>query len=69
MYLYFLRENQKAVGGDASAIGMLIERTTLFIILAKMDHATADATVTGLGTVLNLINAQWSLSVNYHQGC
>ena len=43
---------------QASAVGTLVEQSTLFVALAKMDHATADAAVTGLGTVLNRINAQ-----------
>ena len=53
---------------NASAVGTLVERTTLFLALAKMDNATADAAVTGFGTVLNRIDAQRRLSLTYDQG-
>jgi len=53
---------------NASAVGTLVERTTLFVALAKMDNATADAAVTGFGTVLNRIDAQRRLSLTYDQG-
>jgi IS30 family transposase len=53
---------------NASAVGTLVERTTLFVALAKMDNASADAAVTGFGTVLNRIDAQRRLSLTYDQG-
>ena len=53
---------------NASAVGTLVERTTLFVALAKIDHAPAFAAVTGFGTVLNRINAQRRLSLTYDQG-
>jgi IS30 family transposase len=53
---------------NASAVGTLVERTTLFVALARMDNATADAAVTGFGTVLNRIDAQCRLSLTYDQG-
>ncbi|MGK2914263.1 MAG: IS30 family transposase [Porticoccaceae bacterium] len=53
---------------NASAIGTLVERTTLFVTLAKMENATADAAVNGFGTVLNRIDAQRRLSMTYDQG-
>ncbi len=53
---------------NASAVGTLVERTTLFVALARMDNATADAAVTGFGTVLNRIDAQRRLSLTYNQG-
>ncbi len=52
----------------ASAVGTLVERSTLFVALAKMDHATAAAAVTGFGTVLNRINAERRLSLTYDRG-
>lgn len=53
---------------NASAVGTLVERTTLFVALARMDKATADAAVAGFGTVLNRIDAQRRLSLTYDQG-
>ena len=43
---------------NASAVGTLVERTTLFVALARMDKATADAVVTGFGTVLKKTDGQ-----------
>ncbi len=53
---------------NASAIGTLVERTTLFVTLAKMNNASADAAVVGFGTVLNRIDTQRRLSLTYDQG-
>jgi len=53
---------------NASAIGTLVERTSLFVTLAKMENATADAAVAGFSTVLNRIDAQRRLSLTYDQG-
>lgn len=53
---------------NASAVGTLVERTTLFVALARMDNATTDAAVTGFGSVLNRIDAQRRLSLTYDQG-
>ena len=53
---------------NASSIGTLVERTTLFVTLVKMEGSTADAAVTGFGTVLNRIDAQRRLSMTYDQG-
>ncbi len=53
---------------NASSIGTLVERTTLFVTLVKMADATADTTVTAFGTVLNRIDAQKRLSITYDQG-
>ena len=53
---------------NASAVGTLVEQSTLFVALANMDHATAAAAVTGFGTVLNRINAQRRLSLTYDRG-
>lgn len=54
------------VARNASAVGTLVERTTPFGALARMDKATADAAVTSFGTVLNRIDVERSLSMNYH---
>ena len=53
---------------NASAIGTLVERTTLFVTLAKMENASAEAAVAGFGAVLNRIEAQRRLSMTYDQG-
>jgi len=53
---------------NASSIGTLVERTTLFVTLVKMEDATAEAAVTGFGAVLNRIDAQRRLSMTYDQG-
>jgi IS30 family transposase len=53
---------------NASAIGTLVERTSLFVTLAKMDNASAEAAVAGFGTVLNRIDVQRRLSMTYDQG-
>jgi len=53
---------------NASAIGTLVERTTLFVTLAKMENASADAAVAGFSAVLNRIEAQRRLSMTYDQG-
>jgi IS30 family transposase len=53
---------------NASAIGTLVERTTLFVTLAKMENASADAAVVAFGSVLNRIDAQRRLSITYDQG-
>ncbi len=53
---------------NASAIGTLVERTSLFVTLARMKNASADAAVARFNTVLNQIDAQWRLSMTYDQG-
>ena len=53
---------------NASAVGTLVERTTLFVTLAQMDNASAAAAVTGFGAVLQRIDAQRRLSLTYDQG-
>jgi IS30 family transposase len=53
---------------NASAVGTLVERTSLFVTLAKMDNASADAAEKGFGFVLNRIDAQRRLSMTYDQG-
>jgi len=51
-----------------SSIDTLVERTTLFVTLAKMKDAAADAAMTAFGSVLNRIDAQHRLSMTYDQG-
>jgi len=54
--------------GNRSAIGTLVERTTLFTVLSKMENATAEAALSGFSHVLNRIEAQTRLSLTYDQG-
>lgn len=53
---------------NRSAVGTLVERTTLFTVLAKLEGATAEATVSGFSQVLKRIEAQKRLSLTYDQG-
>jgi transposase, IS30 family len=53
---------------NASAIGTLVERTTLFVTLAKVKDASADASLKGFGRVLKRIDVQRRLSMTYDQG-
>lgn len=54
--------------GNRSAVGTIVERTTLFTVLAKMEQATAESAVAGFSHVLNRIEAQKRLSMTYDQG-
>ncbi|HET7313843.1 IS30 family transposase [Salinisphaera sp.] len=53
---------------NASAVGTLVERTSLFVSLVKVDNASAQAAVAGFSGVLNRIDAQRRLSLTYDQG-
>ena len=53
---------------NRSSIGTLVERTTLFTVLAKMPTASAESAVDGFAHVLNRIEAQKRLSMTYDQG-
>jgi IS30 family transposase len=53
---------------NRSAVGTLVERTTLFTVLARMDDASAEAALKGFGHVLQRIEAQKRLSLTYDQG-
>jgi len=53
---------------NASAIGTLVERTTLFVTLAKLQGTTAEAAVEGFSTVLERIDEQRRRSMTYDQG-
>jgi transposase, IS30 family len=54
--------------GSASAVGTLVERTTLFVTLAKLADGTANSAVAGFSRVLNRIDAQKRISMTYDQG-
>lgn len=53
---------------NRSAVGTLVERTTLFTVLSRMDDASARAALEGFSHVLNRIAAQRRLSLTYDQG-
>ena len=53
---------------NRSSIGILVERTNLFTLLAKMPTASAESAVDGFAHVLNRIEAQKRLSMTYDQG-
>lgn len=53
---------------NRSAVGTLVERTTLFTVLSKMENASAEAALSGFSHVLNRIDAQKRLSLTYDQG-
>jgi len=53
---------------NRSAVGTLVERSTLFTLLAKMKDCSADAAVEGFSSVLNRVQAQKRLSVTYDRG-
>jgi IS30 family transposase len=53
---------------NRSAVGTLVERTTLFTVLSRMRDASAEAAVKGFSHVLNRIAAQQRLSLTYDQG-
>lgn len=53
---------------NRSAVGTLVERSTLFTVLSRMDNASAEAALSGFSHVLNRIEAQKRLSLTYDQG-
>ena len=53
---------------NRSAVGTLVERTTLFTVLAQMNDASTATAVKSFGQVLNRIEAQKRLSMTYDQG-
>ncbi len=53
---------------NRSSVGTLVERTTLFTVLAKMEDGSAASAVKGFAHVLNRIDAQKRLSMTYDQG-
>ena len=53
---------------NRSAVGTLVERTTLFTVLSRMPDASAESALKGFSHVLNRIDAQVRLSMTYDQG-
>jgi len=53
---------------NRSAVGTLVERTTLFTVLSKMQDTSAESALRGFSRVLKRIEAQKRLSLTYDQG-
>ncbi len=53
---------------NRSAVGTLVERSTLFTLLAKMDDCGAEAAVEGFSRVLDRVEAQKRISITYDRG-
>jgi len=53
---------------NRSQVGTLVERTTLFTVLAQMQDGTAQGAAHAFSTVLNKVDAQMRLSMTYDQG-
>jgi transposase, IS30 family len=51
-----------------SAVGTLVERSTLYTLLAKMNGVSAKAAVEGFTRVLDRVEAQKKLSITYDRG-
>lgn len=54
--------------GNRSSVGTLVERTTGFVVLAKMDNATTKAVVDSFAAVLNREPAAIRKTMTYDQG-
>lgn len=54
--------------GNKSSVGVLVERTTRLVLLAKMEDATAASALAGFAFKLNTIAAPMRQSFTYHQG-
>ena len=53
---------------NASAVGTLVERTSGYLILVKMNNATATSAVQGFSAALNGIPQKLRKSMSYDQG-
>jgi IS30 family transposase len=54
--------------GNKSSVGVLVERTSRLVLLAKMDDATAASALAGFSAKLNAIAAPLRKSFTYDQG-
>jgi IS30 family transposase len=54
--------------GNKSSVGVLVERTSRIVLLAKMDDATAASALAGFSAKLNSIAAPLRKSFTYDQG-
>ena len=54
--------------GNKSSVGVLVERTSRLVLLAKMDDATAASALAGFSSKLNSIAAPLRQTLTYDQG-
>jgi len=54
--------------GNRSQVGTLVERTTLFVALVRLDNAKAPTVAAGFSTLLNRVDSQMRQSLAYDQG-
>src|SRR5437773_1760896 len=54
--------------GNKSSVGVLVERTSRLVLLAKMDDATAASALAGFSAKLNSIAAPMRQTLTYDQG-
>jgi len=54
--------------GNQSQVGTLVERTTLFVALVKLDSGTADEAAEAFTKILNRFESQMRRSMTYDQG-
>jgi IS30 family transposase len=54
--------------GNQSQVGTLVERTTLFVALVKLDSAKADVAAEAFTKILNRFDSQMRRSMTYDQG-
>ena len=54
--------------GNRSQVGTLVERTTLFVTLVRLDDARAATVAAGFALILNRIDSQLRRSMTYDQG-
>src|ERR1700678_103905 len=53
---------------NQSRVGTLVERTTLFVALVKLEDGRAETTANGFATILNRFQSSMRLSMTYDQG-
>jgi transposase, IS30 family len=54
--------------GNRSQVGTLVERTTLFVALVRLENAKASTVAAGFSTILNRVDSQMRQSLTYDQG-
>jgi transposase, IS30 family len=54
--------------GNASQVGTLVERTTLYVVLVQLDDGTAQITAKNFGSILQRFDKDMRRSLTYDQG-